>query len=62
MHEAPCPRGREDEPCGDDDDEREARDEVDGDVEAFRADPSAMPETASAAQQMRLRKWTIWSE
>ena len=34
MHEAPCPRGQEDEPCGDDDDEREARDEVDGDVEA----------------------------
>lgn len=37
VHEAPCPRVREDEPCGDDDDEREARDEVDGDVEAFRA-------------------------
>lgn len=29
---------------------------------ARAADPSAMPETASAAQQMRLRKWTIWSE
>ena len=37
-------RGRgfgEDEPCGDDDDEREARDEVDGDVEAFRAEARA---------------------